>query len=227
MRVNARYINSTRGASSKKDAPQWHIYPTFQAHSTTQVCTGIRQNQSAMGLIRFRLLMQRLFPPPPPRKASGQNTHRKQVHKCQNSQHWGEARWWDPPHPSNYRFPRLPRRAEPHMSTVSTANTGWGLKCKPNSMKTQKRIPTANYFLFPLDIVSFRTVQCCHHATSNITCKDAWSVVQDVTWISLSLSLSLSLALSLSLSVCVCVCVCVCVVCFLAKRITHHAHNRP
>ena len=30
---------------SKKDAPQWHIYPTFQAHSVTQVCTGIRQNQ--------------------------------------------------------------------------------------------------------------------------------------------------------------------------------------
>ena len=45
MRVNTRYINSTSDASSKKDAPQWHIYPTFRAHSATQVCTGIRQNQ--------------------------------------------------------------------------------------------------------------------------------------------------------------------------------------
>ena len=45
MRVNTRYINSISDASSKKDAPQWHIYPTFRAHSETQVCTGIRQNQ--------------------------------------------------------------------------------------------------------------------------------------------------------------------------------------
>ena len=29
----------------KTDAIQWHIYPTFQANSETQVCTGIRQNQ--------------------------------------------------------------------------------------------------------------------------------------------------------------------------------------
>ena len=27
----------------KKGWPQWHIYPPFQAHSATQVCTGIRQ----------------------------------------------------------------------------------------------------------------------------------------------------------------------------------------
>ena len=50
MRVNTvRYINSTRGASSKKDAPSppipCHSNPSFQAHSATQVCTGIRQNQ--------------------------------------------------------------------------------------------------------------------------------------------------------------------------------------
>ena len=43
---NTRCINSTRGTSSKKGCPpQWHIYPTFQAHSVTQVCTGIRENQ--------------------------------------------------------------------------------------------------------------------------------------------------------------------------------------
>jgi len=35
MHVNTRYINSTRGASSKKDTSQWHIYPTFLAHSVT------------------------------------------------------------------------------------------------------------------------------------------------------------------------------------------------
>ena len=29
----------------KKDAPQWHIYSLSQAHSVTQVCTGITQNQ--------------------------------------------------------------------------------------------------------------------------------------------------------------------------------------
>ena len=29
----------------KDECPLWHIYPTFQAHSATQVCTGIRQNQ--------------------------------------------------------------------------------------------------------------------------------------------------------------------------------------
>ena len=45
MRVNTRYINSTRGTSSKKDCPQWHKHIPFQAHSATQVCTGIRQNQ--------------------------------------------------------------------------------------------------------------------------------------------------------------------------------------
>ena len=28
-----------------KGCPQWHIYPPFQAHSATQVCTGIWQNQ--------------------------------------------------------------------------------------------------------------------------------------------------------------------------------------
>ena len=43
MHVNTRYINSTRGTSSKKDAPRWHththiyIYPTIRAHSVTQV----------------------------------------------------------------------------------------------------------------------------------------------------------------------------------------------
>ena len=35
MHANKRYINSTRGASSKKDASQWHTYLTFQAHSAT------------------------------------------------------------------------------------------------------------------------------------------------------------------------------------------------
>ena len=45
MRVNTRYINSTRGTSSKTDAPKWRVlYPTFQAHSVTQVCTGIKHN---------------------------------------------------------------------------------------------------------------------------------------------------------------------------------------
>ena len=29
----------------KKGRPQWPTYPPFQAHSATQVCTGIRQNQ--------------------------------------------------------------------------------------------------------------------------------------------------------------------------------------
>ena len=34
-KINTRHVNSTRGTSSKKDVPhsQWHIYPTFQAHS--------------------------------------------------------------------------------------------------------------------------------------------------------------------------------------------------
>ena len=50
MRVNTRYIISTSGTSSKKDAPAVahiyiYIYPTFQAHSATQVHTVIRQNQ--------------------------------------------------------------------------------------------------------------------------------------------------------------------------------------
>ena len=45
MHVNTRYINTTSGTSSKKDAPRWHMYPTFQTYSATQVCTGIRQNQ--------------------------------------------------------------------------------------------------------------------------------------------------------------------------------------
>ena len=43
--VNTKCINLTRGTSSKQDVPQWHVYPTFQAHSATQMCTGVRQNQ--------------------------------------------------------------------------------------------------------------------------------------------------------------------------------------
>ena len=43
MRVNTRYINSTKGTSSKKKkkkgCPQWHIYPPFR-HTRWQVCTG-------------------------------------------------------------------------------------------------------------------------------------------------------------------------------------------
>ena len=50
MRVNTRYIISTKGTSSKVDAPQWHIYSPFQAHSATQVYAGIRQNQFDSGL---------------------------------------------------------------------------------------------------------------------------------------------------------------------------------
>ena len=38
MRVNTRYINSTEGTSSSKDAPQWRRYPPFQAHSEMLVC---------------------------------------------------------------------------------------------------------------------------------------------------------------------------------------------
>ena len=38
MRVNTGYRNSTQGTSSKKDAPQWHIYPPSRAHLTTEVC---------------------------------------------------------------------------------------------------------------------------------------------------------------------------------------------
>ena len=31
---------------SKKDVPQWHIYPPFHAHSSTRVCCiGLQQNQ--------------------------------------------------------------------------------------------------------------------------------------------------------------------------------------
>ena len=45
VQVNTRYINSTKGTSSQKDSPQWHRYPPFQAHSATQVSTGIQQNQ--------------------------------------------------------------------------------------------------------------------------------------------------------------------------------------
>ena len=51
MRVNTMYINSTRGTASKQDGRQWYIYiyiyicPPFQAHSATQMCTGVRQNQ--------------------------------------------------------------------------------------------------------------------------------------------------------------------------------------
>ena len=53
VRVNTRYINSTKGTSSKKDAPSGmytlHFRPTrrqrcVQAHSATKVCTGTRQN---------------------------------------------------------------------------------------------------------------------------------------------------------------------------------------
>ena len=40
VRVKTRHINSTKGTSSKKKCPQWHIYPPFQTHSATQVCTG-------------------------------------------------------------------------------------------------------------------------------------------------------------------------------------------
>ena len=29
----------------KKGCPQWYVYPPFQAHSATQVCTGIQQKQ--------------------------------------------------------------------------------------------------------------------------------------------------------------------------------------
>ena len=45
VQVNTRYLNSSKGTSSKKDASLWHIYPPFQARSATQVCTGIQQNQ--------------------------------------------------------------------------------------------------------------------------------------------------------------------------------------
>ena len=41
---NTRYINSSQGTSSNIGCPQWHLYPPFQAHSATPVCTGIRQN---------------------------------------------------------------------------------------------------------------------------------------------------------------------------------------
>ena len=30
MQVNARYVDSIKGTSSRKDAPQWPIYPPFQ-----------------------------------------------------------------------------------------------------------------------------------------------------------------------------------------------------
>ena len=40
----APYRSATAAHRAKK-CPQWHIYPTFQAHSATQVCTGIWQNQ--------------------------------------------------------------------------------------------------------------------------------------------------------------------------------------
>ena len=33
------------GQSPQTTTPQWYIYPIFEAHLVTQVCTGIRQNQ--------------------------------------------------------------------------------------------------------------------------------------------------------------------------------------
>ena len=44
----------------RKDPIQWYIYPTFQLHSATQMCTGIRQNQFLLKT-----------PPPPPSHSSG------------------------------------------------------------------------------------------------------------------------------------------------------------
>ena len=46
MRVNTGCINSTKGSSSKKDAPQWLTQPPFQTHSVTHVRTGIRTRTS-------------------------------------------------------------------------------------------------------------------------------------------------------------------------------------
>ena len=43
--VNTKCINSTKGTSSRKDAPSGMYTPPFQTHSGTKVYTGIRQNQ--------------------------------------------------------------------------------------------------------------------------------------------------------------------------------------
>ena len=39
MLVNTAYINSNKDAFSTQDVPQCHMYPPFQTHSATQMCT--------------------------------------------------------------------------------------------------------------------------------------------------------------------------------------------
>ena len=57
----------------EESAFQWHIYPIFQAHAVTLVCTGIRQNQflfktehGQLFLLKRCQKVQKRFVYPPP-----------------------------------------------------------------------------------------------------------------------------------------------------------------
>ena len=56
MCVNTRYINSTRGTSSKKDAPQWHIYIYIPYISGTFSSTGVHRHKTEPISIQERTL---------------------------------------------------------------------------------------------------------------------------------------------------------------------------
>ena len=60
MLVNSGYVISTKGTSSKKNTRQWNIHPPLQAHSATQMRTGIRQNQ-VFSFVCFSLLLPLLI----------------------------------------------------------------------------------------------------------------------------------------------------------------------